>query len=157
MRNIIYLFIVLLIIYSLCYFIFNNEIELLQIEKNNLTMDLLIQKNPIIIQNNIDLDFIKSIFKNNIINIIKPNELWNRNNSKYVIIIPITDTNIFISKPKKIKYEIPNKDEIIIDVKLKKNNSILLPFKWYYSLNNVDDVMVIGIHDYITYLLKFIF
>jgi hypothetical protein len=157
MRNIIYLFIVLLIIYSLCYFIFNNEIELLQIEKNNLTMDLLIQKNPIIIQNNIDLDFIKSIFKNNIINIIKPNELWNRNNSKYVIIIPITDTNIFISKPKKIKYEIPNKDEIIIDVKLKKNNSILLPFKWYYSLNNVDDVMAIGIHDYITYLLKFIF
>ena len=157
MRNIIYLFIVLLIIYSLCYFIFNNEIELLQIEKNNLTMDLLIQKNPIIIQNNIDLDFIKSIFKNNIINIIKPNELWNRNNSKYIIIIPITDTNIFISKPKKIKYEIPNKDEIIIDVKLKKNNSILLPFKWYYSLNNVDDVMAIGIHDYITYLLKFIF
>lgn len=157
MRNIIYLFIVLLIIYSLCYFIFNNEIELLQIEKNNLTMDLLIQKNPIIIQNNIDLDFIKSIFKNNIINIIKPNELWNRNNSKYVIIIPITDTNIFISKPKKIKYEIPNKDEIIIDVKLKKNNSILLPFKWYYSLNNVEDVMTISIHDYITYLLKFIF
>ena len=157
MRNIIYLFIVLLIIYSLCYFIFNNEIELLQIEKNNLTMDLLIQKNPIIIQNNIDLDFIKSIFKNNIINLIKPNEQWNRNNFKYVIIIPITDTNIFISKPKKIKYEIPNKDEILIDVKLKKNNSILLPFKWYYSLNNIDDVMIIGIHDYITYLLKFIF
>lgn len=157
MRNIIYLFIVLLIIYSLCYFIFNNEIELLQIDKNNLTMDLLIQKNPIIIQNNIDLEFINSIFKNNIINTIKPNELWNRNNFKYAIIIPVTDTNIFISKPKKIKYEIPNKDEILIDVKLKKNNSILLPFKWYYSLNNKEDVMVIGIHDYITYLLKFIF
>jgi hypothetical protein len=157
MRNIIYLFIVLLIIYSLCYFIFNNEIELLQIDKNNLTMDLLIQKNPIIIQNNIDLEFINYIFKNNIINTIKPNELWNRNNFKYAIIIPVTDTNIFISKPKKIKYEIPNKDEILIDVKLKKNNSILLPFKWYYSLNNIEDVMVIGIHDYITYLLKFIF
>lgn len=157
MRNIIYLFIVLLIIYSLCYFIFNNEIELLQIDKNNLTMDLLIQKNPIIIQNNIDLEFINSIFKNNIINTIKPNELWNRNNFKYAIVIPVTDTNIFISKPKKIKYEIPNKDEILIDVKLKKNNCVLLPFKWYYSLNNIEDVMVIGIHDYITYLLKFIF
>lgn len=120
-------------------------------------MDLLIQKNPIIIQNNIDLEFINSIFKNNIINTINPNKLWNRNNFKYAIIIPVTDTNIFISKPKKIKYEIPNKDEILIDVKLKKNNCILLPFKWYYSLNNIEDVMVIGIHDYITYLLKFIF
>ena len=65
--------------------------------------------------------------------------------------------NIFISNPKKLKFETPTENDIVIDIQLKKDQTVILSFKWYYSLIEKEDVKLYGIHDYITYGLNFIF
>ena len=96
------------------------------------------------------------------------NFLKNENIASYltsgVIIIPsfyaiyITNfTTIFISNPKELKTKIPNKKDIIIEIKLKKGRTLIVPFKWYYSLENKNYVKIYGIDDYITYIFGTIF
>ena len=79
--------------------------------------------------------------------------------SKYTLIYAKIDISIFISNPKYFSTKIPNENDTVIEIKLKKYNSLILPFKWYNSLNeeNKDTVIIQGIHDYITYILSIIF
>ena len=58
---------------------------------------------------------------------------------------------------KKLKFETPTENDIVIDIQLKKDQTLILSFKWYYSLIEKEDVKLYGIHDYITYGLNFIF
>lgn len=148
---------IIIIIYSLCYLIFPEEIVLLQVKKENLSIDNLLSKQPIIIENKINREYIDKIFKFNLISKIKKNNIWNRTNNKYTLFFAKNDTNIFISNPKKIKYEEPTKNDIVIEIKIKKDQSLILPYKWYYSLDNKNQVIKYGIHDYITYVYNIIF
>ena len=55
----------------------------------------------------------------------------------------------------KIINNIPDTKEPILIIKLKKNQSLIIPFKWYYYIKNNDNIIYtnnIGIHDYITYI-----
>ena len=156
MKKIIFLIFILLLIYSFCYFIFPTEITIIQLEKDKLNIETLLSKQPIVIENKINTKFINNVFKYNIIKKYKNNKLWNRTSFKYTIIYANKNTNIFISNPKELKTKIPNKEDIVIDIKLKKHQSIILPFRWYYSLLNKNDVLIYGIHDYITYIYDFI-
>ena len=148
---------IIIIIYSLCYLIFPEEIVLLQVKKENLSIDNLLSKQPIIIENKINREYIDKIFKFNLISKIKKNNIWNRTNNKYTLFFAKNDTTIFISNPKKIKYEEPTKNDIVIEIKIKKDQSLILPYKWYYSLDNKNQVIKYGIHDYITYIYNIIF
>jgi len=38
---------------------------------------------------------------------------------------------------------------------LKKTQSIVIPYRWYYNIKNKDDVKLYGIHDYVTYFVDF--
>jgi hypothetical protein len=157
MKNLILIIILLLIIYSSLYFIFKDEIIMQQVKKNNITLDLLISKQPIIVEDKLTNKEIKNLFEYNIIERPISDKIWNRNQYKYLLIKSLNNTNVFISNPKKIKYETPVESDIVIDIQLKKNQSLILPFKWYYSLININDIEMYGIHDYITYGLNFIF
>lgn len=148
---------IIAIIYSLCYLIFPEEIVLLQVKKENLSIDNLLSKQPIIIENKINREYIDKIFKFNLISKIKKNNIWNRTNNKYTLFFAKNDTTIFISNPKKIKYEEPTKNDIVIEIKIKKDQSLILPYKWYYSLDNKNQIIKYGIHDYITYIYNIIF
>ena len=53
------------ILYSLCYFIFPEEISILQFKKNKLNIEKLILKQPIVIEDQIDSKFINDVFKYN--------------------------------------------------------------------------------------------
>tara|TARA_B100001540_G_C15816779_1_gene648011 strand:+ start:201 stop:686 length:486 start_codon:yes stop_codon:yes gene_type:complete len=148
---------IIIIIYSLCYLIFPEEIVLLQVKKENLSINNLLSKQPIIIENKINREYIDKIFKFNLISKIKKNNIWNRTNNKYTLFFAKNDTTIFISNPKKIKYEEPTKNDIVIEIKIKKDQSLILPYKWYYSLDNKNQIIKYGIHDYITYIYNIIF
>jgi hypothetical protein len=148
---------IIIIIYSLCYLIFPEEIVLLQVKKENLSIDNLLSKQPIIIENKINREYIDKIFKFNLISKIKKNNIWNRTNNKYTLFFAKNDTTIFINNPKKIKYEEPTKNDIVIEIKIKKDQSLILPYKWYYSLDNKNQIIKYGIHDYITYIYNIIF
>jgi hypothetical protein len=157
MKNLLLIIILLILVYSSLYFIFKEEIIIQQIKKNNITLDVLINKQPTIIEDKLTQKEIKNIFQYNIIEYPISQELWNRNQYKYLLIYGLNDNNIFISNPKKLKFEIPKENDIVIDIQLKKNQTLILSFKWYYSLINNKDIKIYGIHDYITYGLNFIF
>jgi len=156
LKKIIYYILIILIIYSLCYYIFSDEIIILQVEKNKLNIDNLLSKKPIVIYDKIDKEFINNTFKYNLIYKYNSDKIWERTKYKYTILYAKNNTNIFITNPDKIKDKIPDENDTIIDIKLNKNQSIILPFKWYYSLENKNNIIEYGIHDYITYLLSFI-
>jgi hypothetical protein len=156
LKKILYYILIILIIYSLCYYIFSDEIIILQVEKNKLNIDNLLSKKPIVIYDKIDKEFINNTFKYNLIYKYNSDKIWERTKYKYTILYAKNNTNIFITNPDKIKDKIPDENDTIIDMKLNKNQSIILPFKWYYSLENKNNVIEYGIHDYITYLLSFI-
>lgn len=159
MNKILILIIIIIILYSICYFIFPEEISILQMKKNNINIDTLLSKQPIVIEDNIDTNYIQKIFKYNIINLYNIKELWTRSQFKYTLIYAKIDISIFISNPKCFSTKIPDENDTVIEIKLKKYNSLILPYKWYYSLNeeNKDTVIIQGIHDYITYILSIIF
>jgi hypothetical protein len=156
LKKILYYILIILIIYSLFYYIFSDEIIILQVEKNKLNIDNLLSKKPIVIYDKIDKEFINNTFKYNLIYKYNSDKIWERTKYKYTILYAKNNTNIFITNPDKIKDKIPDENDTIIDMKLNKNQSIIIPFKWYYSLENKNNVIEYGIHDYITYLLSFI-
>lgn len=158
MKNLLLIIILLIIVYSSLYFIFKEEIIIQQIKKNNITLDILINKQPIIVEDKLIKKEIQNLFQYNIIEYTSLyDKIWNRNQYKYILIQALNDTNVIISNPKKIKIEIPLENDTVIDIQLKKNQTLILSFKWYYSLINKEDIIIYGIHDYITYGLNFIF
>jgi hypothetical protein len=157
MKNLLLIIILLIVVYSSLYFIFKEEIVIQQINKKNISLDILINKQPIVIEDKLTENEINNLFKYNIIEYPIYNRIWERNQYKYLIICALNNTNIFISNPKKLKFEIPTENDTIIDIQLKKNQTLILSYKWYYSLINKEDIKIYGIHDYITYMLNFIF
>ena len=144
------------IIFIMLFYISRRNIYI-QLKKNKLNIDNLLSKQPIVIEDDIDSTFIKNIFKYNKIFKFNSKNLWERTQFKYTLLYAKNDTNIFISNPKQFKNIIPNVDDIVINIKLNKNKSIILPFKWYYSLDNKNNILIYGIHDYITLFFSFIF
>lgn len=157
MKNLLLIIILLIVLYSSLYFIFKEEIVIQQINKNNISLDILINKQPIVIEDKLTEKEINNLFNYNIIEYPTYNKIWERNQYKYLLIYALNDTNIFISNPKKLKFETPTENDIVIDIQLKKNQTLIISFKWYYSLIEKEDVKLYGIHDYITYGLNFIF
>ena len=153
MNKYLILAIILLLIYCYCYFIFNFDITILQTSLNDFNFNLLYQKQPLIIEDKI-IDYnnlVSSWFKQNIIydNISYNCNFWNTNNFKYLFIYSINDTEILLNKPN-IKKIIPDETDQIVSIQLYTNQCLILPFKWKYFIENNNDLIIIGIHDYIT-------
>jgi hypothetical protein len=72
-----------------------------------------------------------------------------QNRHKYLFINALEDTEIIIYKAE-IKKTNPNPDDKIIAIKLKKYQSLILPFKWkYYGINfnkwAIDDLITFSL------------
>ena len=148
---ILILTIIIIIIYVYCYYIFPTEISILQTDLSNFNFNLLSSRQPIVISDFIQnpLEVINSWFNYNIINSNNENENndWIHNNYKYLFINAYKDTEVIIYKAEITKINPKAEDNIII-IKLQKNQSLILPFKWkYYSTN----ITKWGIDDLITF------
>jgi len=156
-------------IYALCYYIFPTDITILQTTIEHFNFDLLTSRQPIVISDYLKNpeEIINSWFKYNIINKIDDNENdndnengndngnndWIQNNNKYLFINAYEDTELIIYKAERTK-ENPPQDAKIIIIKLKKNQSIILPFKWKYYGNKIEKWKI---DDYITFFAGRIF
>ena len=155
---------ILLSIYVYCYYIFPKSITILQTTLNDFDFNLLLQRQPLVIGDKIIKidDIIKLWFSPNIIenyiSNLSDNNKWVINNYKYLFVYCINDTELLLYQAGKnfINGE-PNTNEPILAIKLRTNQSIIVPFKWYYNIKNKDDIKIIGIDDYITYGIKYIF
>lgn len=157
----IYLIIIVLMIflYIYCYFIYPNYISILQTSLKEFEFNLLFKKQPLVIQDKLKdvLSILQAWFSPNIINdtIFDKNKLWNINKYKYLYCYALEDTEILLYSPKnKVINDTPNNDEPIIEIKLKKSQSLIIPYHWYYNIKNIDSIKLYGIHDYITYLIN---
>jgi hypothetical protein len=153
MKLLIIILSIIIIIYAYCYYIFPNEISILQTDLSNFNFNLLTSRQPIVISDFIQepSEVIKSWFNYNIINSNmnddnKHND-WIHNNYKYLFINAYDDTEVIIYKAEITKINPKQEDNIII-IKLLKNQSLILPFKWKYYATNINKI---GIDDLITF------
>ena len=156
MKLLIIILTIIIIIYAYCYYIFPNEISILQTDLSNFNFSLLSSRQPIVISDFIQnpLEVINSWFNYNIINSNMNdnnnndnNNDWIHNNYKYLFINAYDDTEVIIYKAEITKINPKAEDNIII-IKLQKNQSLILPFKWKYYSNNINKW---GIDDLITF------
>jgi hypothetical protein len=148
----------IILVYASLYFIHREDIVLHQTNVYNFDFSLLYNKQPIIIEDSVkEIDtLLLSWFSPNIISkYLIINEIWKKNNYKYTIIYSIKDTEITLSHPYNNldNYDTENPLFPLTTIKLKNNKLIIIPFKWKYNVLDTNDVIVYGIHDYITYLL----
>lgn len=149
---ILILTIIIIIIYSICYYIFPTDISIFQTDIEKFDLSLLSSRQPIVITDYLQNpeEIINSWFKYNIINYDFDNDEfmnndWKHNRHKYLFINAFEDTEVIIYKAQITKINPTTEDKIIV-IKLKKNQSLILPFKWkYYSSNihiwNIDDII----------------
>ena len=159
MKLLIIILLIIIIIYAYCYYIFPTEISILQTDLNNFNFNLLSSRQPIVISDFIQnpSEVINSWFNYNIINAndnanmnanMNANENdWIHNNYKYLFINAYKDTEVIIYKAEITKMNPKAEDNIII-IKLQKNQSLILPFKWKYYSTNINKW---GIDDLITF------
>jgi len=150
MKLLIIILTIIIIIYVYCYYIFPTEISILQTDLSNFNFNLLSSRQPIVISDFIQnpLEVINSWFNYNIINSNNDeNNDWIHNNYKYLFINAYKDTEVIIYKAEITKINPKAEDNIII-IKLQKNQSLILPFKWKYYSTNINKW---GIDDLITF------
>lgn len=151
MKLLIIILSIIILIYAYCYYIFPKEISILQTDLTNFNFNLLSSRQPIVISDYIQdpSEVIKSWFNYNIINPELNNDSndWKHNNYKYLFINANEDTEVIIYKAEITKIN-PKSDDNIIIIKLQKNQSLILPFKWKYYSNNINKW---GIDDLITF------
>lgn len=151
----IYIFIFIIIIYICCYFIFPPDILILQTNISDFNFSSLITRQPIVIGDYLQEPekLVQLWFNTNFKTSLNPTNDWVQNKNKYLFINASKDTEIIIYKATIFSY-IPNEDDKIIAIKLKKSQSLILPYRWNYYLNP-DDVSIWGINDVITSFLFF--
>jgi len=151
----IYIFIIIIIIYICCYFIFPPDILILQTNISDFNFSSLITRQPIVISDYLQEPekLVQLWFNTNFKTSLNPTNDWVQNKNKYLFINASKDTEIIIYKATIFSY-IPNEDDKIIAIKLKKSQSLILPYRWNYYLNP-DDVSIWGINDVITSFLFF--
>lgn len=148
---ILILSIIIIIIYTICYYIFPTEVSIYQTDIEKFDISVLSSRQPIVISDYIQNpeEIINSWFKYNIIDYEENNNIddWKHNNHKYLFINALKDTEIIIYKAQITKIN-PKPDDKIIIIKLKENQCLILPFKWKYYGNNIN---IWNIDDIITF------
>jgi hypothetical protein len=164
MYNYLYVFIFLLLLYASLYYIFYDELILYQVEATHFDFNLLLKKQPIIIQDifiPVD-DILVDWFSYNIIDrdVFIPNIFgWNRNHYKYFLIYADTEDSVEITLGNpltKQENNAPYYNQTLTTILLNKKKILIIPFKWFYHINIIaGNPRFFGIHDYITYGLSF--
>lgn len=153
--------IIIILIYIGCYFIFPPSIQILQTTITDFTFATLYTRQPIIIYDNLEEKelLISTWFKYNFIkelNDNQDNQEWYYNKYKYLFINANKDTEIIIYKAS-VNSKPPTEEDRIIAIKLTKGQSLILPFKWKYYIEDNNDIKTWGIHDLITFFVAFVF
>lgn len=160
--NLTFVIIIIIIIYIICYFIFPPSIQILQTTITDFTFATLYTRQPIVISDYLQEkeELINSWFKYNYIKNLNQEKNnyndWIYNKYKYLFINANNDTEIIIYKAS-ISSKSPTENNQIIAVKLQKNQSLIIPYRWKFFINDNNDIELWGIHDLITFFVSFVF
>lgn len=157
--------VVLLIVYGRYYLKYNKDIEILQVYLDSFKLDLLYERYPILIYDQVydHKDLLQSIFAYSYMfskNEKKTPSIPRINRSKFVLLSSEKDCVVNIINPryeKEAKLEKPFKDTQMqyVSVKLRANQVLILPSRWIYQSNS--DLEITTIDDMLSPLfLRFI-
>ena len=158
----IFIFIVLVVLlYAYCYFVYPHHISIIQSTLSEFNFNMLLERQPLVIEDTVKDIFmvLNSWFSFNIIQDIEfnQNRLWNINFHKYLYCYSTEDTEILLYKAgNNVTNDTPDNSEPVIAIKLKQKQSLIIPYRWYYNIKNINDVKLYGIHDYVTYVIDVI-
>lgn len=150
----------ILVIYAYCYFIFPTEVSILQTTITHFDFALLQKRQPLVVQDCVAEDDVNNLiqawFSPNIVNVFKidENKLWSVNNYKYCYVYALNDTELMLCPA--IESNQDKAEPICLAIKMRKNQSVIIPFKWQYGNIKNNDIISYGIHDYVTWLLDIV-
>lgn len=154
-----YVILIIIIILILAIYHYHPKtISINQTTIENFNFNLLYQKHPIVIVDNIIniKDVLELWFKYNFIYKSEATQNnWKHSNAKYSILHNNSNSKIelHICNPNvKINNKIPTSDSKIITINLSENQFLILPFKWYYYIEN--NLEILNIHDIYTMTLS---
>lgn len=148
----------IILLYVYCYFIYPSHLSIIQTSLNEFDFTMLFKKQPLVIEDKSKevLTILNSWFTPNIVHDIEYDNkrTWNVNSHKYLYVYALEDCEILLYPPKhKVVDDTPNSDEPVIAINLRKLQSLVIPYCWYYNIKNKYDAKLYGIHDYVTYML----
>jgi hypothetical protein len=151
----------LIVFYVYCYFIYPTHVSILQTSLEDFDFNMLLNRQPLVIEDKIkDVKYVLSAwFSGNIIQdtSFDSKRIWNINSHKYMYLYSIRDTEILLYPAgNTVINDVPDNREPVLAIQLKKTQSIVIPYRWYYNIKNKDDVKLYGIHDYVTYFVDFL-
>lgn len=159
MKTLLWIIVIaILYVYISYYYRYPTKISILQSRLNEFDLNLLNEKQPIVIEDRIkDITEIKKAwFKYNLSKNynIYDTDKWYKNNFKYFLIHPQEDIEVYLYPPNKsvINNE-PNPNEQIIVIKLKANQLLIVPYKWLNMIDEQHNVHFIGLNDIFTAIL----
>lgn len=149
---------IFLLIYTICYFYPTKTLSINQTTIDKFNLNLLYERHPIVIYDRIQnvSQIIDKWFKYNIVTQSTSENLnWIFNRHKYCVLSILQDGEIHICNPyTNISNGIPCNDSSIITLNLKKNQIVIVPYRWYiYSDVPID---IVYAHDLITYAISII-
>lgn len=160
--NLTIIIIIIILIYICCYFIFPPSVQILQTTITDFNFATLYTRQPIVISDYLQEkeELVNSWFKFNFIKDLNEDKKnyndWVYNRYKYLFINANKNTEIIIYKAS-ISSKPPNEDNQIIAIKLEKNQSLILPYRWKFFIDNNEDIQLWGINDLITSFVSFVF
>ena len=147
---------VILYIYISYYYRYSEEPTIIHSYEKLFQNNVMLEKRPIILLEN--EKSLEEIHKKNTPYMIKKKldyetSNWVRNKYKYLYIQPTDTSELHLLQASKKLTEdgIPDKDETLITLKVKKNQIIILPYHWYYYTET--PINSVGVHDYIRWIL----
>jgi len=146
---------VILYIYISYYYRYPEKVSILQSSLNRFDLNLLQEKQPIILEDSVkDISQLKKAwFKWNFSKVYQgyTPEKWYKNNTKFLLIHPQEDTEVFLYPPiKPFKDGMPDPEETVIIIKLKAHQLLIVPYHWYTMIDIQKQVLFMGIHDLLT-------
>lgn len=149
---------IFVLLYTYCYFIYPHHISIIQTNLRDFNFNMLLERQPLVIEDNVKDIFtvLNSWFGYNFIQDVEfdNKRIWNINFHKYLYCYTTEDTEILLYKAgNKVNDDIPDNTEPVLAIKLKQNQSIIIPYKWFYNIKNINTMKLYGIHDYVTYLI----
>ena len=148
--------VVILYIYISYYYRYSEEPTIIHSYEKLFQNNVMLEKRPIVLLEN--EKSLEEIHKKNTPYMIKKKldydtSNWVRNKYKYLYIQPTDTSELHLLQASKKLTEdgIPDKDETLITLKVKKNQIIILPYHWYYYTET--PINSVGVHDYISWIL----
>lgn len=149
----------LLAMYIWTYYRHPKNVEVLQISLSTFHFDMLREKQPIIVDDRVVSlqDIGRLWFKHNIVSSFRldGSSIWHKNKFKYAVLRAEQEGDIYmypVGKPM-TKDSVPDTSETLMAVHMLPGQVIVLPYRWHYLITEPMQVDVLGVHDYITYIL----